>query len=230
MTPRHRFDDTSQPAILHHYLLRLMLTRYFLFVSPETEMVTVERCYTTSGTSGKSCAEFMPVWSEKSSQNTQSPLVLGGRIHPAPAAFSDSQWRPFLRSTGEPPHHEVQHKSLRRGGRSQAAGISQSQSASLLSSNVCALRETVSETSCPRMTSMPPKRQIPATALIFLESHGASRICWMNGAGFPVADQHSPQLTSEFRGVWAKWKSGWMSTARPPLDKKSPCRRHGEIF
>lgn len=162
----------------------------------------------------------MPVWSEKSSQNTQSPLVLGGKIHPAPAACSDSQWRPFMRSTGEPPHHEVQRKSLRCGGRSQAAGISQSQSASLLSSNVCALIETVSETSCPRMTSMPPKRQIPATALIYLESHGASRICWMNGAGFPVTDQHSPQLTSEFRGVWAKWKGGWMSTARPPLDKK----------
>lgn len=201
MPPRHRFDDTSQPAILHHYLLRLMLTRYFLFMSPETETVTVERCYTTSGTNGKSCAKFMPICSDKSSQNTQSLFVLSGKMRLAPAACSDSQWRPFMRSTGEPLHHEVQRKSLRRGGRSQAAGISQSQSLSLLSSNVCALTETVSETSCPRMTSTPPKRQIPATALIYLESHGASRICWMNGAGFPVTDQHSPQQTSEFRGV-----------------------------
>lgn len=201
MPPRHRFDDTSQSADLHRYLLRMMLTRYFLFLSSESETVTVERCYTTVGTSGKRCAKFMPVCSEKSSQNTQSPLVLGGKMRPAPAACSDSQWRPFMCSTGKPPRHEVQRKSLRRGGRSQAAGISQSQSLYLLSSNACVLAETVSETSRPRMTSTPPKRQIPAAALIYLESHGASRISWMNGAGFPVTDQRSPQLTSEFRGV-----------------------------
>lgn len=191
--PRHRSHDTSQPTTLHRYLLRLMLTRYFLFVSPETETVTVERCYTTVGASGKRCAKFMPVCSEKSSQNTQSPLVLGGKTRPAPAACSDSQWRPFTRSTGGPPHHEVQRKSLRRGGRSQAAGISQSQSLSLRSSSVCVLTETVSETSRPGMTSTPPKkRQIPATALIYLESHGGLSDQLDEWGRFP---SHRPTLT-----------------------------------
>lgn len=191
--PRHRFDDTSQPAIVHRYLLRLMLTRYFLFLSSESETVTVERCYTTVGASGKRCAKFMPVCSEESRQNTQSPLVLGGKMRPAPAACSDSQWRPFTRSTGKPPHHEVRRKSLRRGGRSQAAGISPSQSPSPLSSNVCVLTETVSETSHPRMTSTPPKKTN--------SSHGAH----LSGESRGLSDQldewarvpsHRPTLTA----------------------------------
>lgn len=56
----HGLEDTSQQAILHHYMLRMMLTSYFLFLSRETETVIVERCYTAIGTSRKNSAKFMP--------------------------------------------------------------------------------------------------------------------------------------------------------------------------
>lgn len=131
-------------AILLRYMLQMMLTGYFFFLLRETQTVTVEKYYTAMGTSEKNTAKFMPFALRNPAR---TPRVLqssvkrcGQFLNRCPClAGPDSRWCLFIHFTGKLTYHEVEHKRLRRGRRSQAAEISRSVSLSLLSSNVCVL-------------------------------------------------------------------------------------------
>lgn len=83
-------NSTSLHATNDAYQLLFCLSR-------ETETVTVERYYTSIGTSGKNSAKFMP-FAPRNPTRTQSPLVLSEKMCPAleqPSLLS-LYWQPVV--------------------------------------------------------------------------------------------------------------------------------------